>query len=269
MRGTLGALLESHYSVDILAEHHLRGRLADYAVVVLPECAVLPDDFRDELLHYVSEGGQMLAIGAAAALFGNELSVTFEGEPIDAGGFVQARHAMAYLHGPWQGVTPTTAEPVGWRFPNSDPRQNGSVAATVTGHGRGQIAAVYGSFGRVFVDCHHPVLRYFLGDLMQRLYPEPLVTVDGPPCVDISIRRRGGQLLIHLANTANMQVSPRHTVIDFVPAMGPIGLTIRLPQAPEQVRLAPPDTPLETRWENGLLHVTVPEMAMHSVVVIE
>ena len=65
-----------------------------------------------------------------------------------------------------------------------------------------------------------------------------------------------------------MQVSPHHTVIDWIPAIGPIALNIHLPQAPRDVRLVPSNTPLETLWAKGVLHVTVPAVAVHDVLVI-
>jgi len=74
---------------------------------------------------------------------------------------------------------------------------------------------------------------------------------------------------MRFANTANMQVASRYAVIDFIPPVGPIRLTVRWPRPPQQVTLVPSNAPLATRWEAGLLYVTVPEVAIHEVVVVE
>ena len=55
IQGMLDALLELHFSVDILAEHQISGKMSNYPVIVLPECEVLIDDFCKKLcLLYTS-----------------------------------------------------------------------------------------------------------------------------------------------------------------------------------------------------------------------
>ncbi len=81
-KGALDALLELHYSVDILSEHQILPRLHEFPVVVIPDAYKLTDDFRQQLLKYVDDGGSLVFLGAhCAKLFEKELGVQFAGGP--------------------------------------------------------------------------------------------------------------------------------------------------------------------------------------------
>jgi hypothetical protein len=50
LEGTLHALLENHYSVDVLAEHQLQPRLKEFPLVVVPDSYKLAPDFKSAFL---------------------------------------------------------------------------------------------------------------------------------------------------------------------------------------------------------------------------
>lgn len=80
INGALHALLENQWSVEVLGEHQLAGRLCDYPLIVIPECEHLDVKFRNNLAGYVKAGGNLLLIGPGAAkLFERELGKV-EGE---------------------------------------------------------------------------------------------------------------------------------------------------------------------------------------------
>ena len=75
--GTLQALLEGQQVVDVVSEHHLAGRMAEYPLIVVAECDYLEPAFKAELVDYVKQGGNLMLIGpSAASLFAPELGVT-------------------------------------------------------------------------------------------------------------------------------------------------------------------------------------------------
>jgi len=269
LRGVLHALLELHYSVDVLAEHQFRGKMSGYPVIVVPECEVLTDEFRTALLDYAKNGGALLAIGAATSgMFRQHLGITFNGEPTEEQTYVYSRQMEGWLGGVWQDVTPTSARSVGLRFPNSDTRKNGKCAATVAKFGKGTVAAIYGPLGDVFSRSHNPSVRNFLGDVVGSVF-EPMVSLSGPPCVDVVLRRKGGRLMVHLVNVAGKYWAPNNNVPDYVLPVGPLELRVRLPKRPGKVSLVPPDAKISSRWGKGELSVKVPKLEIHNVVVIE
>ena len=85
IKGALFALLELHYSVDILAEHQLLPRLREFPVVVIPDAYKLTDEFRRALLDYVEAGGSLVLLGEKCArLFEPALGVNSTARRIKA-----------------------------------------------------------------------------------------------------------------------------------------------------------------------------------------
>ena len=59
IEGSLYMLLDGQYPVEILMEHHLRGNMEKYPLIVIPECNYLDAGFIEELRNYVKEGGNL------------------------------------------------------------------------------------------------------------------------------------------------------------------------------------------------------------------
>jgi len=270
MEGALHALLELRYSVDILAEHQLQPRLREFPLVVIPDSYKLADSFKQALLEYVAQGGSLFLLGAKCAkLFEPALGVRFEGQPQQANVELATTAGIVNANGQWQNVVPTTAKPLLYRYPTRDTRKDGAVAATITSHGKGRIAAVYGPLALAFFNCHHPYLRRFVGDTVEQLFPAPSAMLDGPPCVDVSLRLAAdGRLSLHLLNLSRVQNADRFNVIDFIPTIGPLSVTLRMAEKPKAVEWIPDGGQLVWQWADGTLKVAVPQLHVHGVVAV-
>jgi len=287
IEGALHALLDLHYSVDILSEHQLRPRLDEFPLVVIADSHRLTDEFRTALVGYVEGGGKLLLPGEKCArLFEEQLGVELDGDP--AGGSVEllAGDGFVSAMGPWQKVVPTSAEQAGTWHPTRDTRKDAQCAATIADLGEGRIAAVYGPVCLSYFRAHHPYLRDFVGELVETLFAEPAVTVDGPPCIEVALRRTAdGRLSVQLLNLTGLPLGSR-TVTDSIVPLRDIALTIRTPEKPTKVSLVPaadekrgqdpfpaekgPDPfSLDFEYADGRVSVTVPELQIHQVVVID
>jgi hypothetical protein len=270
LHGILHALLESGYSVDVLAEHQIIDIVDRYPVIVLPEVQSLETSFRRALLAYVAEGGNLVTIGVETArLFHNELGVALEGDPCDSIDFVFADGLLGRCPGLWQDVTPGTATVIASRYTTADVRKPGLPAATVNNFGKGTIAAIYGPLGTAHFTYHTPQLRGLLKHVITAIFPKPLVELDAPPCVDMALRRDGKKLLIHLTNTAGMQIANNYTILDFIPAVGPIHVTIRMDTPPTSVIMEPDGSSLEMITVEEGIRVTLPTLHIHNVIVVQ
>jgi hypothetical protein len=271
LEGALHALLESHYSVDIVAEHQLQPRLQEYPLVVIPDAYKLADDFKRSLLFYVKQGGNLLLLGEKSArLFRGQLGVNFDGEPKQLVTELATAAGIVNQNGVWQSVSPTTAQPIGFRYATRDTRKRGEVAATFAVYGNGRIAAVYGPLPLNFALTHHPNLRRYISDVVKHVFPKPAVTIDGPPTVDVSLRRTAkGQLSLHLMNSTSAAQSNRFGIVDFIPEIGPIQVKLNVPVRPKRVRWEPGGRQIPWSWSNGWLHATLPRLQVHGVIVVD
>jgi hypothetical protein len=271
LEGGLHALLENHYSVDILTEDQLLPRLGEFPLVVIPEAYLLPEDFRAALLEHVEKGGSLLLIGGATArLFEDSLGVRFEGERERISTELETPEGVMNANGDWERVSLVSARSFAYRHPTRDVRKDAEVAATLTSFGEGKIGAIYGPAATIYFNSHHPYLRRLIGDMAKALFPDPAVALDGPPTLDLALRRTSdGKLCLHLLNVTSVPHSDRYSHTDFIPPVGPVQVRMKVPSRPEQVKWEPEGASLEWRWEDGVLSVSLPQIRVHGALVID
>lgn len=104
---------------------------------------------------------------------------------------------------------------------------------------------------------------------------ERWVTTDAPATVEIVLRKKGDQLVLHLVNMAKgrREVSSggrrKYTKITDIPAVPPCRISVRLPKKPASVELQPQGIRLDDwRFDAGRLEAEVPEFRIHQMVVM-
>ncbi len=285
LEGTLRAMLDAGHSVDVLADHQLPGQIDQWPVIVVPEFYELPPGLVAELIDYAHRGGSLLVIGAETSrLFAGHTGVNFDGEPVEHDVLVQVdgkpvkgrQIGAMRVKGLWQDVSlvksRVPAKVLAYRTPGFREDRDRAIAATVHKIGKGNIAAIYGPIGTAHHQVHSPWGRDLLGFVLGKLYKSS-VTVDGPPCVDLVLRKKNGHTLIHLNNTAGMPTKrgsdSGYYFTDYIPPTGPVTLHIRTGVRPKRVTLQPQGKRLRSTWKKGMLTVQVPNIDIHAVVVLE
>jgi hypothetical protein len=271
LKGTLHALLELHYSVDILAEHQLVSRLKEFPIVVIPNSHRLSPEFMEAAIGYVEDGGSLLLLGEKSArLFAPQLGVSLAGEPKETAAELATPAGPVSVTGAWLAPALTTAESAGVRYPTRDFRRDGEPAATVAAFGKGRIAAVYGPLAQAFFRGHHPGIRLFLGDLVGRLFADPAVRTNAPPTVDLALRRAAdGRLTVHFLNRTGFPVPDHHNFIDYLPTVGPLEVSLKAETRPRSVVWMPEGRPVTWDWKDGRLRATVPSLHVHGILLVE
>jgi hypothetical protein len=268
-RGVLGAMLESHYPVDVLPEWKAAEVAGAYKLIVVPDWKDIGAEMKALMVNYAESGGNLLLIGAEnARIFGEVLGVKLRGEPANQACWIAGSDIVGNVRGLWQDFEPAGAEVLEQRYPSTDLTREAKPAATVQRIGKGQIAAIYGPIGSVFAQSHAPATRQFLQRVTERIW-SPAIRVEAPPTVEIAIRKKAGRTIVHLNNATNMQVAGDYATTDFIPTVGPVRLEIELAKAPVRVRLAPGGTLVKGTWQKGVWKGEVPSVTIHSALVFE
>lgn len=266
LHGNLQALVESQHSVEVLGEHHLAGRLAQYPLIIVPEWEYLAPSFRNDLVAYVNGGGNLLLVGpGTAALFQEQLGVSQQGERSSEERTLLHNGTKVSVKGLSQNVQPRD----GTRAFGQLARINAQVtqpAATIATVGKGKVAAIHFSVGQNYLADHSDVTRSFVSQLVRELFPSPLVEVTGSRDVDVCVARKNGNLLINLVNTSGPHV--KAPIMDSIAPVGPVQVTAKLKQQPAKVTLEPGARPASFTYANGSLKVAVPSIEIHDIVVI-
>lgn len=268
-RGLLDALIENQYAVEVLPEWKLAEAASRYPLLVLPDWPDIGDGVRRTLLEYLGQGGRLLVAGAEnAALFAEAAGVALRGRPARGAAYIPGDEVFANVHGLWQEVEATEAEVIEVRYPSFAERGPAQCAATLRRTGAGGIVLFCGPLGEAFARTHAPAIRRLVRRLTARLFT-PVVSVDGPPTVEVVLRRDGERWFVHLLNSTAMQVAGDYVAVDFIPPVGPLRLRVCLPRAPRRVRVEPEGVDPDGRWRGGVWEAQIPRLDLYSIVTIE
>ncbi len=270
-KGLLQCLLASQQHVDVLMEHYLAERAAEFPLIVVPDCVHLSAAARRRLREYVEGGGDLLLAGpGAAALFREPLHVRFRGKAERRMRFLEADGWFASLLCDSRPVRlERGAKAFGRLHEQNDPKSPHEPAASIARLGKGRIAAVYHDLGTGWREAETTVAREFLAGLVRELFPRPTVEVTGSPNVQVVLKRSGGHLAVNLVNMAGPHADANVATFDELLPVGPLEVAIRPGRKPTRITREPAGEELEFRWSKGQARVTLPQLAIHDVLVVE
>jgi hypothetical protein len=162
-------------------------------------------------------------------------------------------------------VEPGSAAAIESRYATFDSSRDAQCAATLSSYGKGQIAAIYGSVGACYKATHAVATRQFVRRVVARVF-QPMVEVSGAPAVEVVLRRKNGRLMLHLINTAGLTASSDFQSSGYIPSVGPLRLSVKLPAAPSRVTVEPGARPVAGTWAKGVWQGTLPKLAVHEIV---
>jgi hypothetical protein len=269
MEGILTLLLDGQHCVDVLMDHQIVPSLDRYRLLVIPEWTDLDSTLKAVVLKYVENGGAVLSIGAAAAgEFKPYLGVAFRGEPKTVPIYIGYPDDLSGIKSLWQRVFPKTGtETVGSCYSICDSRYaTGNPAATIVRMGKGKLAALYLDVGVPYYTTQSPTYRKLVNDIVSQLVTDPALSVTGSEYLHVVLSKKGTNTFIHLVNTGGSHFNKRVFTYDEVPPLGPITIRLRREQNPSAVVLRPEGTPLQHRFQDGMLSIDLPRLNIHSII---
>jgi hypothetical protein len=266
LQATLYALLDNQLPVEILMEHHLKGKTSQYPLIVIPECNSIEPVLLDELRTYVQNGGNLLVIGAeTASVFANELGIKDQKISEEKVTFISASNRLGSVRSPlFEGELAPDSKVVSNFYDVCDYRNKSkTVASTVRNLGKGKIAAIYFNAGTSYAQFKTPVIRDFIAETIDRLSPEKQVEVSGSHLVHVTLNKLNEKTYINLVNVAGEHTNQAAIGYDQVPAL--TNLSVSIKGNPSKIILQPEGKELNITFANGKSTVVVPRLEIHSI----
>jgi hypothetical protein len=105
--------------------------------------------------------------------------------------------------------------------------------------------------------------------VVKKVFAEPIVEVTGSKDVDVSPRTLNGKLSVHLVNTSGSHANAPDGGITEIEPVGPLKISVLLDRAPKSVTMQPEGKTLDVSWADGRATVTVPQLELYSILVVE
>jgi hypothetical protein len=266
-----------------------------YELVVIPEQAVIPDEAVQRLEAWVRAGGRLLTSGttirsaaiqrlagirleqAGALNDGHVLPVPGE-EPTgvnsdwDRVSLAEAKE-LHPLYLSWDQFNPECRNlcenwPMHGVLDEENPQLAGMPAVTLREVGKGLVVHVATDLFTKYAALGDPQMLRWIRILLDRLQGDPWFRTDVPQCVEVSLRRRDSELLVHFVNgNPGRDVALLRTDdlwVDDIPALAPFTCWVRLPARPASVTREPGAEAVNWTWSDGTLAVTVPRLEIHT-----
>ena len=267
LMGALFMLLDAQYCVDITLES---GEFEKYPVVFVPNNIYFDAETANRLRAYVKKGGKLV-------LGGVESVKAFE-DMVEAGfcrgilpqerKFIQHNGVSIVSDSKWREALPKPgAIKIGHINAINDLLNSPYPAATVNKYGDGLVCALHINILENYVDINKSTVRDFISNIMDELFPDKLVRIEGTHYVDVVAREKDGKLYIHLINMARRDVVPM--IYDEIVPLRDIGVRVKLDRKPSSVTVQPSGITPDWSYSDGELCLTVLKLEVHEIISIE
>lgn len=269
--------------------------LSAYRLLILPDAIEIDAKGARTLRDYLARGGKLLATGRSGLSEDRrdvvlaELGIRAEGDSpftttyvrfddsfadvprtdhvvhdrglrvrAAGGGGVVARVVEPYFERSWKHFCSHAQTP-----PRPEPSEY--AAAVVTESTAYVSFPVFSSFAR-----HGSAMcRQMMRALIDQLLPDPLVRVETPSSTEVTVMRQGARQIVHLLQYCAERRADGLDLIEDVVPLSNVAVSLRTDGAIRQVSIAPEGTRLDHRLEAGRVHVVLPELGGHAMIVVE
>jgi hypothetical protein len=147
------------------------------------------------------------------------------------------------------------------------PEPAGFAAAVTRALGKGRIVHIGTDIFARYRTLGDPQMLRWLRDIVAFLQPEPLFATDAPSWVDVSLRRKGASLIVHVVSQNPgrdvARLNSDDCWVDELPEVGPYTCRLRVAQRPGSLTLVPGGTALSFDWADGVLRFECPRLRIH------
>jgi len=271
LQGALNALLDGQQAVEIIMEHNITGKMDQYPMIIIPECDYLEPLFLDEVRNYVKNGGNLLIMGTeTASLFKPELGIATSEKKTRSEAFILAHKRIGAIRSDLLSVRLSKgAQPLSVFYKGNDLQYpSDEISSSINSFGKGKIAGIYFNAGTAYTEFKTPVIRDFLDETIQQLFPDKMVEVTGSHLVHVAVNSANGKLYVNLVNVSGEHTNQTALGYDEVPSIQNITVSVRSDRKPSRILLQPGNNPVEFVYENGRSNFIVAELPLHNIIEI-
>ena len=272
IKGLLFAMLDGQNSVQVLSEHHLKGKMNEYPLIVLPDMGYLDNGVKKELLDYASNGGSLLVTGMRSAeFFKDEVKIVMAPDSLPGNFYyMELNGEYSTITSPYKEVTlPANAKNMGYLYSISSPRAPKYSSGAIIPFGKGKIGFIFTDIGLHYFKGSSSALRNYVNTFVKELFPNPVVEVKGSHLIDVTLNKINNKEVINLINIGGNNNSGIVDVFDEIPPLFNINVFINTDKKPNKITLLPENKQVKFSFKNGKASLVVPKLEIHSLLVVE
>lgn len=273
--GASDFLNKNHYQYSILLPSMIKGRMAEYKTIIIPESYSFSEDFKNELKDYVDNGGNLIVAGQKAAkTFENILGAEVK-DSVDEHIYAEAGNKVAVFREPYSSVSLKGAKVLKYRMydQNIGSDVTDEPIVTVNSYGKGKAVGIYFDLFTKNANADYPYSNMFFKDIMDKL-PNDFCICDAeaPDYVHFILNRKENNLIVNLVNTGSefsRTLTGEQIMTETVPPVSRIKFKVRLDKKPQKVKLASGSKKLKYNYSKGFLNAEIKDFEIYESLVID
>jgi hypothetical protein len=278
--GAYRALADRGEELLIVGQHRLSEFLASAAALILPEQRHISQAAVPCLKQFLQRGGLIIAshpLGLSAEWMREFFGVAHEGQDLWDYGYLDSGDGEPLLvRGQWGTYRLDGAQELGrLRHPVGEPGQHYIFASgvfppcreatapgvTIRRHGDGAAVLFAGPIFGSHYSHYDLAIPLWIRKLL-RNWAKTAVRIQGPPQVQVVLRRKANRLLVHLINTNGERLMGGWPAFDGLRPATDVQVMLRCPK-PRSVIAQPGAEPVDFKYEEGILTTGLPHLEIH------
>ena len=266
-KGITMSLLDKAFSVQVLHEHHIKGHLQEYPVIVIPGWKELEASFKTELLEYAKNGGSLLITGPEAVdYFKNEIGITSIEKKEEKFLNLGVGGRISTIKAPYCTVKlPENSKIIGGFYSNEDYRSSSVPASAIVPYGKGKIGMIFSNLGASYIWHRTQLGADFLSEVVSGLF-KPSISVAGSSYVHVNLTTKDNQTFIHLINSAGQHDNEKVFEWAEIPPLYNLNIEYKTSIKPSKLILQPEGKKLSFKFKDGVVSFVVPKLDIYSIV---
>ena len=268
--GTTALLCDAGHSTEIVSEHTIRGKCADYPVLLVPELHKgLAKETIVELMDYAKNGGNLFLMGQTTCKVFAENGAPFCVNDVEKDEYRFFTMDNASF-GAVLGMCGVQAEASEWHAVSFNKQSADEQNLVEVGpFGKGKIAAVGSDIGMTYMKRTQYLYRVLVRAILDRMY-DPIVRIESVEGkLEVTVLEKDGRTMIQLVNGNGDHANPLSATEDFIPACYNAKLAIKLPKKPAKLIQQPCGKELDFVYADGKAYVTIDKIPMHEIIEVQ
>lgn len=289
--GVTGMLKELHYQFDML-DHH--SDFSKYGLLILPDSVRLGGGLLDKVKSYLAQGGRVILSDqsgldeAGKEFLLPDVGLKYEGpwphevqyieilKPLSLG--LPDMVQVAYEKGAAVKTLPgTTVMGRIWQsyfdrnykhfFVEQTPYSHATDYVAVAA--RGSVIYIATPIFRSYAQYAYLFYKQLVNNCIHRLLPRPLIRSNAPSTAQITVTEQHDRRIVHVLNYVPERRAPHLDIVEEASPIADVEISLRASDGPRLVQLVPQRETLESTFEDGYVHVTIPRVNGHQMVSFE
>ncbi len=261
--GLVSLMTDASQSTEIVCEHTIKGKCAEYPLIVVPELFDgLAEETISELLTYAEKGGNLLLTGKNTVRIFEKASGAFRTAEARIGFFSVNDADVGVVDHPLT-VEAENAEVIATYM--EDERDARIPFAVIIPYGKGKLAVVGADLGMAYNTSAQYAYRTLMERMAQKLYTPIVKRESAVGILEITALEKNDRLYIQLVNANCNHTGTASATWDMIPPVCGVKISVAAPEGTRFI-LRPEERELPAVYENGRAYLDIGTVELHEIV---